>query len=136
MNTSILVYYLSSMLCVTVTDSTTTVEGIIINETSGAAIIFATVSIYQDGNILTKVKTDADGKFVVDQIPSGNYVLEIEHVGMRKEIIRNFMVTQNTLQPIKIFMQEKRLLDDALDVAGEACAQGLSRIIKNIFKRK
>lgn len=136
MNTSLSIYLLSSFLALSTMDSTVIVQGTVIDESSSNAIFFATITIYQNGLLLNKTTTDNEGAFLLRNVPYGNYVLQVEHVDMHKETIRNFMVTDQSLPPLQIFMKEKKLMDDALDVAGDACVQGLSKLIKKIFKKE
>lgn len=135
MNTSVCIYLVSSFLTLPLQDTTATMQGTIIDATSRETIFFATISIYKEGIIFSKTTTDNEGFFSIKNVPYGNYVLEIEHVGMHKETIRNFIITDQSLPPLQIIMREKKLLDDALDVAGDACVQGLSKLIKKIFKK-
>lgn len=48
----------------------------------------------RDSSVVTGIYTDESGKFVMEQIPLGTYLIRISQVGYREKIIRNIQFTQ------------------------------------------
>lgn len=58
-----------------------TLQGKVIDATTGESIAFANVSIEANGQIVTGGMTDFDGKFVIKPIPAGTYDVKASYVG-------------------------------------------------------
>lgn len=47
-----------------------------------------------DSSIVTGIFTDEEGKFVLEQIPLGNYIIKVSQSGYREKILPNIQLTQ------------------------------------------
>ncbi|HBS87007.1 MAG: hypothetical protein A2W91_02205 [Bacteroidetes bacterium GWF2_38_335] len=58
-----------------------TLQGKVVDKTTGETIPFANVSIINDGAIVTGGVTDIDGKYVIKPIPAGTYTVKCSNMG-------------------------------------------------------
>ncbi len=58
-----------------------TLEGKVLDATSGEGIPYANVAIENNGQLITGGMTDFDGKFVIKPIPAGTYDVKASYVG-------------------------------------------------------
>ncbi len=58
-----------------------TLQGKVIDATTGEAIAFANIAIELNGQIITGGMTDFDGKYVIKPIPAGTYDVKASYVG-------------------------------------------------------
>jgi outer membrane receptor protein involved in Fe transport len=56
-------------------------EGQVVDATSGEALIFANVVLFKNGNLITGTQTDLDGNFVFSSIDPGTYDVEASYTG-------------------------------------------------------
>ena len=62
-------------------DSQTSLQGKVTDAISKESIIFATVALMKDGNIIKGVETDLDGNYYFSDISPGTYDVEASYVG-------------------------------------------------------
>lgn len=62
-------------------DSQTSLQGKVMDAISKESIIFATVALMKDGNIVKGVETDLDGNYYFSNINPGTYDVEASYVG-------------------------------------------------------
>lgn len=62
------------------------VSGKVVNAADQKPVEFATVAIFNqaDSTVLTGAITDTEGKFFIDDVPAGVYVLQVQYVGFEK----------------------------------------------------
>lgn len=66
------------------------ITGIVIEKSSGEPVLFGTVALFKDGVLLTGTETDLDGKYQLDNISTGSYIVKFYSVGLKdkkKEVI-------------------------------------------------
>ncbi len=56
-------------------------EGKVVDNTNGDALIFANVVLFQNGNLIQGTQTDLDGNYVFSNIDPGNYDVEAIYTG-------------------------------------------------------
>ncbi len=61
--------------------SQTSLEGKVIDETSGEPLIFANVIIFKNGNQITGAQSDLDGNYVLSSLDPGTYDVEASYTG-------------------------------------------------------
>jgi hypothetical protein len=65
-----------------------TISGYILDEKDQSFLPFANVELYQDSVFIRGTSTDTAGKFVLENIKSGNYMLTVSYLGYKTERIR------------------------------------------------
>lgn len=115
-----------------------TITGIVLDATSKEPIPFASVVVRNSGDsILTGGITDADGNFVVTDIPEGNNKVEIQFIGyekITKEIEVSRAKAKHNLSTINL--NESGLALDEVVVRGElsTVTQKIDRKVINVGK--
>ena len=61
--------------------SQTSLEGKVVDATSGEALIFANVVLYKNGVLVTGTQSDLDGNYVFSSIDPGTYDVEVHYTG-------------------------------------------------------
>jgi len=61
--------------------SQTSVEGKVLDATSGEPLIFANVVLFKSGNIVTGAQSDLDGNYVISNVDPGTYDVEASYTG-------------------------------------------------------
>lgn len=69
---------------ITALAQTTRVEGLVVSEDDDSPVIGATVTLDGTNKV---VATNADGKFVIDGVTSGNKTITVTYVGMQKQTV-------------------------------------------------
>ena len=99
--------------------STGTISGVV-QDTSGAVIAGATVAIRNvDTGIATTIKSDVGGRYVVPNLPIGNYEVEAQQSGFRTEIRRGIILTVGREEVINLTLNVGQLAD-TVTVTAEA----------------
>jgi len=71
-----------------------TIDGIIINESTGDPIEYVSVSVYNSTSnaLIVGGITDSDGYFKINSIPLGEYFLEISFIGFETKIVKDISI--------------------------------------------
>ena len=77
------------------------IYGKILNEETGEAIEYASISVYQSESekLVTGGITDADGYFNIDDIPPGNFMIVIEFIGYENKIMDDISIPSDFITP-------------------------------------
>lgn len=78
-----IIVFIALLLSMTTFGQQGTLQGKVIDATTGEAIPFANVSIELNGQIITGGMTDFDGKYVIKPIPAGTYDVKASYVGYK-----------------------------------------------------
>ena len=70
----------------------TSLQGKITDQDNGEPILFGTVALMKDGNILTGTETDFDGNYSFSNIDPGTYDIEASYVGYQPTRITGVVV--------------------------------------------
>jgi hypothetical protein len=81
------------------------IKGIIIDKT-GEPLMFTTVAIKQNGQLITGTQTDFDGKYCFKYLEEGIYDVEVNYVGFRSKTITNIEIKNSTTIVLTIFMNQ------------------------------
>lgn len=91
--------------------------GTVVDSTSSAPLEYATLAVFKglDGELVTGVITDSDGKFYIEDLKKGNYAIEASFIGYGTKKLQNVRITQNrqfldlgsiSLVPSRLFLEE------------------------------
>ena len=69
------------MCFATIAFGQTSLEGKVIDEETNEPILFGTVALYKNGNLITGTETDLDGNYVFSNIDPGTYDVEVSYIG-------------------------------------------------------
>ena len=102
-------------------DKDIAVEGVVVDKTSGQPIIGAVVRIGEDYLWTT---TDADGRFVFQDVQKGEWQLEVSYLGYVSSV--QTLDVQKDISDIRIALQENSLALDEVVVTAQKAKDGLS----------
>jgi len=96
MNKKILYFLIASLFSITTFSQTGYVKGKVIDE-SGLEIPFASIAIKSiiDSNLAIGGVSDIDGNFKIEQVPFGNYNIEVSFIGYETKIIKDVKVQKH-----------------------------------------
>lgn len=116
------------------------ISGRIVDAITKEGIEFASVSVANtsDNKVINGSLTDAKGKFVIEQIPAGNYHLQIAFVGYKNNSIENISLKSNALffDAGTILLQESAVDLKTVEITGEKAAfqNKIDRKVFNVDK--
>ncbi|MBR4837063.1 MAG: TonB-dependent receptor [Bacteroidales bacterium] len=108
------------------------ITGKVIDNDSGEALEFATVSLFNlpDSTLVTGVITDSNGAFTL-QVSEGKYFISVQFVGYKTKTI-NINAKNNDVNLGKIYLQEDSKLLQEVEVIGEKSTMTMS-LDKRVF---
>ncbi|MFT6147889.1 MAG: hypothetical protein ACJAUH_000568 [Saprospiraceae bacterium] len=83
-----------------VDSSNCSIQGIITDVENGEPLMFVTIALKKDGQLITGTQSDFDGKFSFCNLPTGIYQLEFSYIGYYTIITNDFEIKKN--EPIEI----------------------------------
>jgi hypothetical protein len=102
----------------------TSIKGIIIDKTR-EPLMFATVAITQNGQLITGTQTDFDGKYSFKDLEEGIYDAQVSYVGFRSKTITNIEINNSTTIVLTIVMNQS--------VELQTIGESYSRILINYW---
>ena len=102
-------------------DITQSVSGKVKDITSGAALVSASVSVYEKDNLIAGASTDTQGQFVIT-VPPGRYRMEISFTGYTS-VERELLVIAGKMNVIEIELQESATILSDVVVTPETIAE-------------
>jgi len=94
------------------------IKGVVISEKENDPIPYATVRLYKDTILFAAVITDETGKFKLENINKGKYLLKINYIGFKDYNI-NIEVSSKTLNLKKIFLSEENINLNEIIIKGD-----------------
>jgi len=85
----------------------TGIKGKVTEKSSGLAVPFASVALFQDGNILEGVDTDMDGNYRFDILTDSKVSLEVSFLGFASYRIDDIRVHPTSMLCIDVIIDEK-----------------------------
>ncbi|HMR43351.1 MAG TPA: carboxypeptidase-like regulatory domain-containing protein, partial [Saprospiraceae bacterium] len=70
----------------------TSLSGKVTEEESGEPVLFGSVALYKNGNLITGTDTDLDGNFIFSNIDPGKYDIEVSFVGLQTQRVTDVIV--------------------------------------------
>lgn len=92
------------------------IKGKIIDKTNGEALVFAFISLSQNGKILFSTQTDFEGKYNLDSIQPGNYEVAITYVGYTLSKTTNIKITANNITYVSIALERAAFAIEAYEI--------------------
>lgn len=88
----------------------TQISGVITDKHSGELILFASVAVYSDGQLVAGTETDFDGQYIFSDIAPGSYSLEVSYIGFAKKV-RPLVLTRSAAveMEVNLAMEESNL---------------------------
>jgi outer membrane receptor protein involved in Fe transport len=130
-----LYYLLIYLLPLQIFAQTTSIEGIIVDNTNNFPLEFASVSIYtsSDSNLVNGAITDINGKFLIKGLNSGSFYLKVQFLGYNTKNLRNLNITGKNLN-IGLFQlsPDARFLNE-VKVVGQQI-QSVNKLDKQVYK--
>lgn len=112
-----------------------TVEGIVLEETEQQAVEFSTVTLFKaaDSTLIAGTTSNAYGKFVITNIPNGNYYAVIQFVGFKIQKVSGIQITgySNVNVGKVVLVPSQKLLNEV--VITEQRATVLQQADKQVF---
>lgn len=82
----------------------------------GAPILFANVALYRGGQLVKGVQSDFDGKYIISEIDSGSYDLEVSYVGYAKCRVEDIHLIDGQIEVVDVVMKEEGLALDEVEI--------------------
>jgi len=84
----------------------TGIKGKVIDEETGEAIMFSTVSVFKNEILVTGTEADFEGQFLFENLQAGAYNIEVWFLGFEKKKIENVTVVEGKTTELNITMIE------------------------------
>ena len=89
----------------------TSLSGNVTDQDSGKPILFGSVALYNNGKLITGVKTDFDGNYSFANIDPGTYDIEASYIGYHRSRITGIVVLAGKSNISNIEIRESRGVD-------------------------
>lgn len=96
-----------------------TVSGKIIEKTSNLPISYATVSIKDNGKVVSGANTDDNGEFTIKNLTLKNYTIEIQYIGFKKYVGSIILNDSKKEAIVKVGLDEEATLLKGVNVISE-----------------
>ncbi len=87
----------------------TILKGLVMDAKTDEPVLFATIAVYQHNELITGTETDLDGKYIIKNLDSGIYDVEISYVGYHKYIRVGCVVRKGTCDEINFDLSENKI---------------------------
>ncbi|TDO77519.1 outer membrane receptor protein involved in Fe transport [Flavobacterium chryseum] len=101
------------------TQNSGTVSGKIIEKTTNAPISYATVSIKDNGKVVSGVNTDDNGDFTIKNLALKSYTIEIQYIGFRKYIGTVILSDNKKTATVNISLEEEATQLKGVNIVSE-----------------
>ena len=132
-------FFLFALLGVIATaqaQDTGTVSGKIIEKSNNAPISYATVSIKDNGKVVSGVNTDDNGDFTIKNLALKNYTIEIQYIGFRKYIGSVILSDNKKSATVNVSLEEEATQLKGVNIVAERSTieQKIDRKVINVGK--
>lgn len=113
-----------------------TVSGKITEKANSAPISYATVSIKDNGKVVTGVNTDDNGDFAIKNLELKSYTIEIQYIGFRKYIGSVILSENKKTATINVSLEEEATQLKGVNIVAERSTieQKIDRKVVNVGK--
>ena len=132
-------FFLFALLGVMTTaqaQNTGTVSGKIIEKSNNAPISYATVSIKDNGKVISGVNTDDNGDFSIKNLALKSYTIEIQYIGFRKYIGSVILSENKKSATVNVSLEEEATQLKGVNIVAERSTieQKIDRKVINVGK--
>ncbi len=132
-------FFLFALLGVMATaqaQNTGTVSGKIIEKSNNAPISYATVSIKDNGKVISGVNTDDNGDFSIKNLALKSYTIEIQYIGFRKYIGSVLLSDNKKSATVNVSLEEEATQLKGVNIVAERSTieQKIDRKVINVGK--
>ena len=118
----------------TSTSQTGSIEGVVLDKSSGDPLPFANVSLLKESVTIDGVKTDQDGAFKFDNLSPGNYSLKVEYTAYQSQNKSGVLVKSDETTTLEIELEAENIeLSEFVIV--EECESAPAKEIKSSAMR-
>lgn len=112
------------------------VSGKITEKSNNAPISYATVSIKENGKVVTGVNTDDNGDFSIKNLALKSYTIEIQYIGFRKYIGSLILSENKKAATINVSLEEEATQLKGVNIVAERSTieQKIDRKVVNVGK--
>ncbi|GGF08813.1 TonB-dependent receptor domain-containing protein [Flavobacterium limi] len=113
-----------------------TVSGKIIEKSNKAPISYATVSIKDNGKVVSGVNTDDNGDFTIKNLALKSYTIEIQYIGFRKYIGSVILSDNKKSATVNVSLEEEATQLKGVNIIAERSTieQKIDRKVINVGK--
>lgn len=113
-----------------------TVSGKIIEKSNKAPISYATVSIKENGKVVSGVNTDDNGDFTIKNLALKSYTIEIQYIGFRKYIGSVILSENKKTATVNVSLEEEATQLKGVNIVAERSTieQKIDRKVINVGK--
>ncbi|WP_337967308.1 TonB-dependent receptor [uncultured Flavobacterium sp.] len=112
------------------------VSGKITEKSNNAPISYATVSIKDNGKVVTGVNTDDNGDFTIKNLALKSYTIEIQYIGFRKYIGSVILSDSKKTATVNVSLEEEATQLKGVNIVAERSTieQKIDRKVVNVGK--
>ena len=108
-------------------------SGTVKDAADGEPLPYATAALLRpDSTVVTGVMTGNDGKFVIERVAEGVYLLQISFIGYQKQYLTVNVPAQSDLGEITLSESATRLQEVVINASRALVEQKLDRIVVNV----
>lgn len=136
MKLKFLLFALLGIIATTHAQNTGTVSGKIIEKSNKASISYATVSIKDNGKVVSGVNTDDNGDFTIKNLALKSYTIEIQYIGFRKYIGSVILSENKKTATVNVSLEEEATQLKGVNIVAERSTieQKIDRKVINVGK--
>ncbi|MDR2887568.1 MAG: TonB-dependent receptor, partial [Bacteroidales bacterium] len=108
-------------------------SGIVRNEADGSPIPYVTAALLRsDSSAVTGIMTGADGKFTIQNVASGNYILQVSFIGYERAFRNVNVPAQSVLGDITLSESANRLAEVVVSADRPLVVARTDRYVVNV----
>lgn len=113
-----------------------TVSGKIIEKSNNAPLSYVTVSIKDNGKVISGVNTDDKGEFIIKNLALKSYIIEVQYIGFRKYIGSVILSDNKKSATVNVSLEEEATQLKGVNVVAERSTieQKIDRKVINVGK--
>ncbi|WP_269237438.1 TonB-dependent receptor domain-containing protein [Flavobacterium flavigenum] len=136
MKLKLLLFALLGVIATTHAQNTGTVSGKVIEKSNKAPISYATVSIKDNGKVVSGVNTDDNGDFTMKNLALKSYTIEIQYIGFRKYIGSVILSDNKKSAMVNVSLEEEATQLKGVNIVAERSTieQKIDRKVINVGK--
>ncbi|MEN2400402.1 TonB-dependent receptor [Flavobacterium sp. MC2016-06] len=119
MKLKFLLFALLGVMATAKAQNSGTVSGKITEKSNNAPISYATVSIKDNGKVVTGVNTDDNGDFSIKNLALKNYTIEIQYIGFRKYIGSVILSDNKKTATVNVSLEEEATQLKGVNIVAE-----------------